>query len=123
MLFHAARQPDHIVRTLQRVYFDKSQVDEALIESILSPSRTPEAELAGPMLFCSLFLAPIGRTWEQLVSFRPLTPLLLPLGSAVSHACAWCAVFPLRSLLFVSWAALAKSARAEMVLTEEGIGS
>lgn len=66
-MFHAARKPEHVARTLARVYVDQSAVDAALIESILQPTRSPEAELAGPQLFSSLFLAPVGRTWAQLL--------------------------------------------------------
>jgi len=46
-------------------------VDEELLDLILEPSRSPEAETAGPQLFYSLFTGPLGRTWDELLGPGP----------------------------------------------------
>jgi len=67
LLFNNARQPEQIRQTLEQVYVDKSAVTDTLVQSILEPAQGDAADEAGPVLFGSLFVAPKGRSWPQLL--------------------------------------------------------
>ncbi|CAM9397392.1 unnamed protein product [Phaeothamnion confervicola] len=66
-LFENARDPDGVRSTLKSVYHDKMAVTDELVQLILKPATTAEAEAAGPVLFASLFTAAQGRGWKELL--------------------------------------------------------
>ncbi|MEB3259355.1 MAG: alpha/beta fold hydrolase [Cyanobacteriota bacterium] len=75
LLFENLRRPATVRRTLERVYLDRTNVDEALVESILRPSRDPGAF----GVFRTVFDIPRGEPLDAL--FSTLTaPLLLVWG-------------------------------------------
>jgi len=75
LLFENLRRPATVRRTLQRVYVDQTNVDDALVESILRPSRDPGAF----GVFRTVFDIPQGEPLDAL--FAQLgAPLLLLWG-------------------------------------------
>ena len=75
LLFENLRRPATIRRTLNQVYVDKTNVDEALVESIRRPSLDPGAF----GVFRTVFDIPRGQPLDEL--FAQLTcPLLLIWG-------------------------------------------
>ena len=75
LLFENLRRPATVRRTLNRVYLDRTNVDEALVESILGPSR--DAGAFG--VFRTVFDLPSGEPLDHL--FGQLScPLLLIWG-------------------------------------------
>ncbi|MEB3303985.1 MAG: alpha/beta fold hydrolase [Cyanobacteriota bacterium] len=75
LLFENLRRPATVRRTLQRVYVDQTNVDDALVESILRPSRDPGAF----GVFRTVFDIPRGEPLDAL--FAQLgAPLLLLWG-------------------------------------------
>jgi pimeloyl-ACP methyl ester carboxylesterase len=75
LLFENLRRPATIRRTLRQVYVDKTNVDEALVESIRRPSLDPGAF----GVFRTVFDIPRGQPLDEL--FSQLTvPLLLLWG-------------------------------------------
>ncbi len=75
LLFENLRRPATVRRTLSQVYIDKTNVNEALVESILRPSRDPGAF----GVFRTVFDIPSGQPLDQL--FAELqAPLLLVWG-------------------------------------------
>ena len=75
LLFENLRRPATIRRTLNQVYVDKTNVDEALVESIRRPSLDPGAF----GVFRTVFDIPRGQPLDEL--FAQLTcPLLLLWG-------------------------------------------
>lgn len=75
LLFENLRRRSTIRRTLHQVYIDRTNVDEALVESILRPSRDPGAF----GVFRTVFDIPSGQPLDEL--FAALTaPLLLLWG-------------------------------------------
>jgi pimeloyl-ACP methyl ester carboxylesterase len=75
LLFENLRRPATVRRTLNQVYIDKTNVNEALVESILRPSRDPGAF----GVFRTVFDIPSGQPLDQL--FAELqAPLLLVWG-------------------------------------------
>ena len=75
LLFENLRRPATVRRTLQRVYIDQTHVDDALVESILRPSRDPGAF----GVFRTVFDIPRGEPLDAL--FAQLdAPLLLLWG-------------------------------------------
>jgi pimeloyl-ACP methyl ester carboxylesterase len=75
LLFENLRRPATVRRTLERVYLDRTNVDEALVESILRPSRDPGAF----GVFRTVFDIPRGEPLDALFS-RLEAPLLLLWG-------------------------------------------
>lgn len=75
LLFENLRRPATVRRTLERVYIDRSNVDEALVESILRPSRDPGAF----GVFRTVFDIPRGEPLDALFP-RLDAPLLLLWG-------------------------------------------
>jgi pimeloyl-ACP methyl ester carboxylesterase len=75
LLFENLRRPATVRRTLQRVYVDQTNVDDALVESILRPSRDPGAF----GVFRTVFDIPRGEPLDALFS-RLDAPLLLLWG-------------------------------------------
>jgi len=75
LLFENLRRPATVRRTLERVYLDRTNVDEALVESILRPSR--DAGAFG--VFRTVFDLPSGEPLDQLFS-QLACPLLLIWG-------------------------------------------
>jgi len=75
LLFENLRRPATVRRTLERVYVDRTNVDEALVESILRPSRDPGAF----GVFRTVFDIPRGEPLDALFS-RLGAPLLLLWG-------------------------------------------
>jgi pimeloyl-ACP methyl ester carboxylesterase len=75
LLFENLRRPATVRRTLERVYIDRSNVDDALVESILRPSRDPGAF----GVFRTVFDFPRGEPLDALFS-RLGAPLLLLWG-------------------------------------------
>jgi pimeloyl-ACP methyl ester carboxylesterase len=75
LLFENLRRPATVRRTLERVYVDRSNVDDALVESILRPSRDPGAF----SVFRTVFDIPSGEPLDALFS-RLDAPLLLLWG-------------------------------------------
>jgi len=75
LVFENLRRPATVRRTLNRVYLDRTNVDEALVESILGPSRDPGAF----GVFRTVFDLPRGEPLDHL--FAQLScPLLLIWG-------------------------------------------
>ena len=75
LLFENLRRPATIRRTLRQVYVDRTNVDEALVESIRRPSLDPGAF----GVFRTVFDIPRGQPLDEL--FAELTaPLLLLWG-------------------------------------------
>ena len=75
LLFENLRRPATIRRTLNQVYVDKTNVDDALVESIRRPSQDPGAF----GVFRTVFDIPRGQPLDEL--FAELTsPLLLLWG-------------------------------------------
>jgi len=75
ILFENLRRPATIRRTLNQVYIDKTNVDDALVEAIRLPSRDPGAF----GVFRTVFDIPKGQPLDEL--FAQLTcPLLLLWG-------------------------------------------
>jgi pimeloyl-ACP methyl ester carboxylesterase len=75
ILFENLRRPTTIRRTLNQVYIDKTNVDDALVEAIRLPSRDPGAF----GVFRTVFDIPKGQPLDEL--FAQLTcPLLLLWG-------------------------------------------
>jgi pimeloyl-ACP methyl ester carboxylesterase len=68
LLFENLRRPATVRRTLERVYIDRTNVDDALVESILRPSRDPGA-------------FGVFRTVFDIPSGEPLDPLFARLGA------------------------------------------
>ncbi len=75
LLFENLRRPATVRRTLERVYVDRSNVDDALVESILRPSRDPGAF----GVFRTVFDIPRGEPLDALFSLLG-APLLLLWG-------------------------------------------
>jgi pimeloyl-ACP methyl ester carboxylesterase len=75
LLFENLRRPATVRRTLERVYLDRANVDEDLVESILRPSRDPGAF----GVFRTVFDIPRGEPLDALFS-RLGAPLLLLWG-------------------------------------------
>lgn len=75
LLFENLRRPATVRRTLERVYLDRTNVDDALVESILRPSRDPGAF----GVFRTVFDIPRGEPLDDLFS-RLEAPLLLLWG-------------------------------------------
>ncbi len=75
LLFENLRRPATVRRTLERVYIDRTNVDDALVESILRPSRDPGAF----GVFRTVFDIPRGEPLDALFS-RLCAPLLLLWG-------------------------------------------
>jgi pimeloyl-ACP methyl ester carboxylesterase len=75
LLFENLRRPATVRRTLERVYIDRTNVDDALVESILRPSRDPGAF----GVFRTVFDIPRGEPLDALFS-RLDAPLLLLWG-------------------------------------------
>jgi pimeloyl-ACP methyl ester carboxylesterase len=75
LLFENLRRPATVRRTLERVYIDRTNVDEALVESILRPSRDPGAF----GVFRTVFDIPRGEPLDALFSHLG-APLLLLWG-------------------------------------------
>jgi hypothetical protein len=75
LLFENLRRPATVRRTLNQVYIDKTNVDDALVASILRPSRDPGAF----GVFKTVFDIPSGQPLDEL--FAELrSPLLLLWG-------------------------------------------
>ena len=75
LLFENMRRPANVRRTLNQVYIDRTNVDDALVEAILRPSRDPGAF----GVFRTVFDIPRGQPLDEL--FAELTaPLLLLWG-------------------------------------------
>jgi len=75
LLFENMRRPATVRRTLNQVYIDRTNVDDALVESILAPSRDPGAF----GVFRTVFDIPRGQPLDEL--FAELqAPLLLLWG-------------------------------------------
>ncbi|KAF0653385.1 alpha/beta hydrolase [Cyanobium sp. Copco_Reservoir_LC18] len=75
LLFENMRRPATVRRTLNQVYIDRTNVDDALVEAILRPSRDPGAF----GVFRTVFDIPRGQPLDEL--FAELTaPLLLLWG-------------------------------------------
>lgn len=75
LLFENMRRPATVRRTLNQVYIDRTNVDDALVEAILRPSRDPGAF----GVFRTVFDIPRGQPLDEL--FVGLTaPLLLLWG-------------------------------------------
>jgi hypothetical protein len=64
LLFENLRRPATIRRTLRQVYVDKTNVDEALVESIRRPSLDPGAF----GVFRTVFDIPRGQPLDELFS-------------------------------------------------------
>ena len=75
LLFENLRRPATIRRTLNRVYVDRTNVDEALVQSILGPSR--DAGAFG--VFRTVFDLPRGEPLDHLFT-QLSSPLLLIWG-------------------------------------------
>jgi pimeloyl-ACP methyl ester carboxylesterase len=75
LLFENLRRPATVRRTLQRVYVDQTNVDEALVQSILGPSRDPGAF----GVFRTVFDIPRGEPLDALLA-QLQAPLLLVWG-------------------------------------------
>ena len=75
LLFENLRRPATVRRTLRRVYVDQTNVDDALVESILRPSRDPGAF----GVFRTVFDIPRGEPLDALFS-QLQAPLLLLWG-------------------------------------------
>ena len=75
LLFENLRRPATVRRTLERVYIDRTNVDDALVESILRPSRDPGAF----GVFRTVFDIPQGEPLDGLFSHLG-APLLLLWG-------------------------------------------
>ncbi len=75
LLFENLRRPATVRRTLERVYLDRTNVDDALVESILRPSRDPGAF----GVFRTVFDIPRGEPLDTLFSHLG-APLLLLWG-------------------------------------------
>jgi pimeloyl-ACP methyl ester carboxylesterase len=75
LLFENLRRPATVRRTLNQVYIDRTNVDDALVEAILRPSRDPGAF----GVFRTVFDIPRGQPLDEL--FAELrSPLLLLWG-------------------------------------------
>ncbi|MCP9836597.1 alpha/beta fold hydrolase [Cyanobium sp. N.Huapi 1H5] len=75
LLFENMRRPATVRRTLHQVYIDRTNVDDALVEAILRPSRDPGAF----GVFRTVFDIPRGQPLDEL--FADLSaPLLLLWG-------------------------------------------
>ncbi len=75
LLFENMRRPATVRRTLNQVYIDRTNVDDALVEAILRPSRDPGAF----GVFRTVFDIPRGQPLDEL--FAELSaPLLLLWG-------------------------------------------
>ncbi len=75
LLFENMRRPATVRRTLNQVYIDRTNVDDALVEAILRPSRDPGAF----GVFRTVFDIPRGQPLDEL--FADLSaPLLLLWG-------------------------------------------
>jgi pimeloyl-ACP methyl ester carboxylesterase len=75
LLFENLRRPATVRRTLERVYIDRTNVDDALVDSILRPSRDPGAF----GVFRTVFDIPRGEPLDALFA-RLGAPLLLLWG-------------------------------------------
>ena len=75
LLYENLRRPATVRRTLERVYLDRTNVDDALVESILRPSRDPGAF----GVFRTVFDIPRGEPLDALFSHLG-APLLLLWG-------------------------------------------
>jgi pimeloyl-ACP methyl ester carboxylesterase len=75
VLFENLRRPATVRRTLERVYVDRTHVDDALVESILRPSRDPGAF----GVFRTVFDIPSGEPLDALFAHLD-APLLLLWG-------------------------------------------
>jgi pimeloyl-ACP methyl ester carboxylesterase len=75
LLFENLRRPATVRRTLERVYLDRTNVDDALVESILRPSRDPGAF----GVFRTVFDIPRGEPLDALFAHLG-APLLLLWG-------------------------------------------
>jgi pimeloyl-ACP methyl ester carboxylesterase len=75
LLFENLRRPATVRRTLRQVYIDQTNVDEALVQSILAPSRDPGAF----GVFRTVFDIPRGEPLDGLFA-RLRAPLLLLWG-------------------------------------------
>jgi len=75
LLFENLRRPASVRRTLRQVYIDKTNVDDALVESILRPSRDPGAF----GVFKTVFDIPRGQPLDELFA-QLQAPLLLLWG-------------------------------------------
>lgn len=75
LLFEHLRRPATVRRTLQRVYVDQTNVDDALVEAILRPSRDPGAF----GVFRTVFDIPRGEPLDALFA-QLQAPLLLLWG-------------------------------------------
>lgn len=62
LLFENLRRPATVRRTLNQVYIDKTNVNDALVESILRPSRDPGAF----GVFRTVFDIPSGQPLDEL---------------------------------------------------------
>jgi pimeloyl-ACP methyl ester carboxylesterase len=75
LLFENMRRPASVRRTLQQVYIDRTNVNDALVESILRPSRDPGAF----GVFRTVFDIPRGQPLDALFA-QLQAPLLLLWG-------------------------------------------
>jgi pimeloyl-ACP methyl ester carboxylesterase len=75
LLFENLRRPATVRRTLERVYIDRTNVDDALVDSILRPARDPGAF----GVFRTVFDIPRGEPLDALFA-RLGVPLLLLWG-------------------------------------------
>ena len=75
LLFENLRRPATVRRTLNQVYIDRTNVDDALVESILRPSRDPGAF----GVFRTVFDIPRGQPLDELFA-QLQAPLLLLWG-------------------------------------------
>ncbi len=75
LLFENLRRPASVRRTLRQVYIDRTNVDDALVESILRPSRDPGAF----GVFQTVFDIPRGQPLDELFA-QLACPLLLLWG-------------------------------------------
>jgi pimeloyl-ACP methyl ester carboxylesterase len=75
LIFENLRRPATVRRTLNRVYVDRTNVDEELVQSILRPSRDPGAF----GVFRTVFDIPSGEPLDALFA-RLRCPLLLVWG-------------------------------------------
>ena len=75
LLFENMRRPGNVRRTLKQVYIDPTNVDDALVESILRPSRDPGAF----GVFRTVFDIPRGQPLDELFA-QLQAPLLLLWG-------------------------------------------
>ncbi|WP_216901832.1 alpha/beta fold hydrolase [Synechococcus sp. CCY 9618] len=75
LLFENMRRPATVRRTLEQVYIDRTNVDDALVEAILRPSRDPGAF----GVFRTVFDIPRGQPLDELF-IELKAPLLLLWG-------------------------------------------